>query len=101
MNVHTYVGMRLTKHTVHQPLFNMEMWFDPHGIPNILSLAIINKHYHVGFYSAENFFAFHIQDMEIVFRQSEGGLYNFDIEAEEDFGGAILTYFLEGTPNKT
>ena len=78
VNGHNYAGMRLTKQTGHHPLFNLETWFNLHSIANIFLLSIVTKHYPIVFNTVENFFTFHLQDREIVFRQSEGGLYSLD-----------------------
>ena len=67
--------MRSTKQIGLHPLLNMDTKFDLHGIAKILSLAIVTKHYPVTFDTTENFFTFHLQDRDTVFRQSEGRLY--------------------------
>ena len=46
-NVYTYIGMKSTKEVGHLPLFKLDTWFDPHGIDNILSIAIVGKNYPV------------------------------------------------------
>ena len=59
-NVYTYAGMRLTKQVGHQPLLKLDMWFNPHGIMNIISLAVVTNHYHVAFDATNNFFTVHL-----------------------------------------
>ena len=100
-NIYTYTGIRLTKQVGHQPLFNIDTWFYPQGTANIISLAIVNKNYPVAFDTTGNLFTFHLQERDIVFRQSTGGLYYFDTTAEEDFVGAIRTSVIDNTPNET
>ena len=53
----------------------MDTWFYPQGIVKILSLAIVNNHYPLAFDAIENFFTIHLQYRDIVFRQSEFGIY--------------------------
>ena len=74
-DVQTYAGMRSTKQTGHQPPLNLETWFELQGIVNILFLEIVTKHYTVAFETVKNFFTVHLQDKEVIFRQSEVGLY--------------------------
>lgn len=46
--------MNSMKQVGHHPLFKLNAWFDPHSIANILSLAIVAKHYPVAFDTMEN-----------------------------------------------
>ena len=66
--------MKSTKQVGYQTLFKLDVRFDPHGISNILSLAIMEKHYPVSFGIMENFFTVHLQGQEILFRKCEIGL---------------------------
>ena len=93
--------MRFNKQIRHQSLFIIYTWFDPRGITNTLSLAIMTKNYPTSFYTMDSFFKIHVQDRDIVFSQSEGRLYYFDTAAEEDFDGVILTSVLDCTLDKT
>ena len=69
----------------------MDTWFYPHIIANILSLAITDKHYPVAFNTTDTSFTFHLEERKIIFIQSEGDLYCFDIVAEEEFSSACYS----------
>ena len=60
----------------------------------------MTKNYPMVFETMENFFTVHLQDREIVFRQSEGGLCYFNTTVEEDNNGAILTSIIEVMPDE-
>ena len=91
----------MTKQVGRQPIFNLDTWFDPQGIANILSLEIITKHYPMVFDTTDNFFTVHLKDRYIVFIHSTGELYCFDAVVEEKFNVDILVSVVYGTPNKT
>ena len=67
-NLHTYVGMISTKQVGHHPIFKLSMWFEPHGIENILYLTIVTKKHPVAFDTTDNLFTVHLQDRYIFFR---------------------------------
>ena len=81
-------------------MFKLDAWFYPHVISNILSLAILTKHYPVSFHTMEKI-TIHLQYQEIKFKQCEGRIYYFDTAAASEFYGANLTSIFDSTPDKT
>ncbi len=82
LTIHTQAGKAVTKLRGTLPGYG-EVWFCPDGIANILSLARVTKLHMVTFDSANgNQFAVTKKDgNKRVFKQSEHGLYYFDMSS--------------------
>ena len=97
-NVYKYTVMKSTNQVGNHPLLKLDAWFDPHGIANLLSLAIVARHYHVALETMESFFTVHLQDQGILFRKCERGMSYFNKAAASDFYFVIITFIDNSTP---
>jgi hypothetical protein len=67
------------------------VWYDPVGIANIVSLSRVREKYHVSFNSAHNIFVVTKPDGTVFeFRQSESGLYFYDLASNKCKGAMMI-----------
>jgi hypothetical protein len=85
MNINCNAGVTPTKLIVDLPGYG-EVWYNPNGIANILSLSKVEEQYHVTYDRADDKgFTVHKGDGETcTFKKSKCGLFYFDITARAD-----------------
>jgi hypothetical protein len=66
------------------PGYNGEVWFNPKGIANILSLSDVEKHHRVTYDSSaeKNFIVHKKNGSQRRFQQSDKGLFYLDVNVE-------------------
>jgi hypothetical protein len=84
LTIHTQAGKAVTKLRGMLPGYG-EVWYCPHGIANILSLANVQKNRTVTYHSknGNQFEVLRSDGKKRIFTQSQHGLYYYDMESED------------------
>ncbi len=91
MTINCNAGVTHTNMIGEMPGYSGEVWYNPKGIANILSLANVKKHYRVTFDSKNgNGFIVHKDNgTQHCFKESQRGLFYLDT-SETMHGGTVL-----------
>ena len=75
LKVHTNAGTFETKQVAKLPWQDIEVWYDPHSITNVLSFAIMVEHFEITY--ENDIFDIHTPKGVIKFKQIAKNLYVF------------------------
>jgi hypothetical protein len=100
MNILCNAGVTRTNMIGDLPGYDGEVWYNPKGIANILSLSDVEKHHRVTYDSrAEKNFVVHKKDgTQRRFQQSAKGLFFLDVKAEKS--GTVLVNTVADNKNR-